>query len=145
MVYQFNSVARIKADAQKAGEQFEELERTCGLTPKNVVDANRAENAPLHNEFEWDDSIAAESYREEQARYIIRMLQVKPEEKKEIPIRAYFSIETANTYENIATIQASKEKLDYLYEQALKELKAFQRKYSKITKLKPIFDEIDKL
>ena len=38
------------------------------LYPRAVVDAARPAGSPLHGSFEWDDSVAAESYRIEQAR-----------------------------------------------------------------------------
>lgn len=60
MVYEWKEAAQIKADAQKAGEMLENLEKTVGITPKNLVEANRDESAPLHNEFEWNDTKAAE-------------------------------------------------------------------------------------
>lgn len=82
MVYKWKTGSVIKADAQVAGEVCEGLKNTVGLTKKNLVDASRAEDAPLHNSFEWDDAVAAESYREEQAGYIIRSLTVSVHGRK---------------------------------------------------------------
>lgn len=45
MVYEWKEAAQIKADAQKAGEMLENLEKTVGLTPKNLVEANRWEDS----------------------------------------------------------------------------------------------------
>ena len=70
MVYEFKPCSYIKASAQVAGEMCEQLSKTGGLTPKRLVDANRAEDAPLHGEFEWNDTVAAEAYREGQAAHI---------------------------------------------------------------------------
>src|SRR5215472_6010141 len=46
------------------------------LVPSTVVDAARAPDSPLHPLFEWDDSAAAEKYRLDQARTIIRRVTV---------------------------------------------------------------------
>ena len=89
MIYQWKSASRIKTNAQTAGEICENLERTVGLTAKNLLEVSRPEDAPLHNEFEWNDSVAAEKYRENQARYIIRMLCVAPEKEDKPPVRAF--------------------------------------------------------
>lgn len=43
---------------------------------KDVVDDARPIDSPLHPVFEWDDSIAAESYREDQARRLIRSVVI---------------------------------------------------------------------
>lgn len=82
MVYEWKEAAQIKADAQKAGEMLEILEKTVGITPKNLVEANRDESAPLHNEFEWNDTKAAEKYRETQAGYIIRNICIVRESEE---------------------------------------------------------------
>lgn len=41
------------------------------ITPAIVVDVARPEDHPLHSRFEWDDSIAAEAHRRQQARLLI--------------------------------------------------------------------------
>ena len=55
MVYKWKDAARIKSDAQTAGEICEKLEKNGGLTAKRLVDESRPEDAPLHKEFEWND------------------------------------------------------------------------------------------
>lgn len=47
------------------------LEQNGRLTPSSVVDAARDPASPLHAQFEWDDGVAAERYREIQARKLI--------------------------------------------------------------------------
>lgn len=44
------------------------------ITPEGVVNAARDPKSPLHCKFEWDDGIAAEQYRRDQARTLIRKL-----------------------------------------------------------------------
>lgn len=46
------------------------------LTPGDVVEAARPAESPLHDQFEWDDTAAAERYRLEQARALIRSVRV---------------------------------------------------------------------
>lgn len=46
------------------------------LTPTIVVDTARAENHPLHPRFEWDDTIAGEAWRRQQAHELIRTVKV---------------------------------------------------------------------
>ncbi len=54
--------------------------RDCGLTAELVLDQARDKNSLLHGFFEWDDSVAAEKYRVEQAQSLIRAIVVLPEE-----------------------------------------------------------------
>lgn len=52
------------------------LERSHRLTPSAVVEAARDAASPLHPLFEWDDDLAAEAYRLDQARAVIRTVLV---------------------------------------------------------------------
>lgn len=47
------------------------------LTPQNVVADARNRNSPLHDIFEWDDAKAADQYRLEQARELIRSVKIE--------------------------------------------------------------------
>ena len=46
----------MRGSAQVAGEVCERLEARGRLTPSDLVDESRAEDAPLHGMFTWDDS-----------------------------------------------------------------------------------------
>lgn len=46
------------------------------LTSKLVVDEARDPKNPLHDRFEWDDGIAGEAFRMDQARTLIRSFRV---------------------------------------------------------------------
>ena len=142
MVYQWKSGARINADANKAGEMCAQLEAKGNLSAKSLLDANRPADAPLHDAFEWDDSIAAEAYREDQARYIIRSLVVVKEQAE--PVRSFFNIVQAeNRYQSIETILSDKDSTALLLEKAMRELEAFKRKYQSLEQLRDVFAAID--
>ena len=47
------------------------------LDPKEVVDAARSPKSALHDRFEWDDTTAAEAYRLQQARGLIRSVYIE--------------------------------------------------------------------
>lgn len=145
MVYQWKTASCIKVDPNIAGKQCEILEQTVGLTPINLLNANRNENAPLHNEFEWNDEVAAEEYRISQARHIINCLCIKPEitNKEQIPVRAFLKTTTAEPYNSLSVILENEDKTTEMLKRALNELKAFKAKYATLSKLKPIFDVID--
>lgn len=71
---------------------LQEIERANGaLTPQAVVDAARCRSHPLHSCFEWDDKIAGEKYRLEQARALIRSVRVVIETQT-LPIRTIYYV-----------------------------------------------------
>ena len=146
MVYQWKT-GYYKTDAEVAGKVFDELEKTVGLSAKTLVDASRDETAPLHDEFEWDDAVAGEKWREQIARVMIGNLVVTVEDKPEAPpVRAYVQIEpSTGQYENIETVLKSAEKTDTLMLTAMRELNNFERKYSNLTAFAGVFREIRKL
>ena len=149
--YSWKGASRIKADAQKAGELCEQLENTVGLTAKNLLNASRNPDDVLHNEFEWDDEIAAENYRESQARHIINSLIIMPSEDIEdisTPARAFHCIkeDCTKTYKSLQTIIKRPDLAEQLLQQACKDLESFETKYKSLKdslSLKHIYTEIE--
>ncbi|MBQ1535083.1 MAG: hypothetical protein IIZ62_00415 [Ruminococcus sp.] len=147
MVYEWKKASYIKTDANVAGQMCEALESSVGLSAQTLLDANRNEDAPLHNEFEWDNEKAAESYRLHQARHIINCLCIKAEEapNKE-PVRAFFKIENRDSeYKSLDVILQSEDSYNALLRTALAELRALEKKYSDLKELASVFDEVKKL
>lgn len=69
------------------------------LTPQIVVDEARPVGAPLHDRFEWDDSIAGEKYRLVQAAQLIRVVRIEyttPGSNEKKFIRAFSSLHEAS-------------------------------------------------
>jgi hypothetical protein len=67
-----------KADPQKIGEALARIrEQTKGrCNSKTVLDAARNNKHYLHRFFEWRDTIAAEKYRQEQARELVGCVDI---------------------------------------------------------------------
>lgn len=134
-----------KTDAETAGKVFEELSNTVGLTPQNLVDASRPEEAPLHNEFLWDDEVAAEEWRKQQARLMICNLAIEIEEEKTPPVRAFFHSVDEKKYEDIRVIMSDEDKKEKLFKKAMAELNSFRMKYANLEVFASLFAEIDRL
>lgn len=65
-------------DINDAVQELERIESLYGsLTPEIVLDASRAKNALFHTLFEWNDDVAAEHYRLQQARTILNNIEIK--------------------------------------------------------------------
>lgn len=144
MIYKVKSGARLPVSAQVAGEECERLESSGGLTPANLVNASRPDDAPLHGCFEWDDSVAAEKYRERQASYIIRSIEVSVGRSSE-PVRAFVPVASDNSREfrSIGVVLRSSDSRDALLDSAKRELMAFVRKYRALNELSDVFAAIE--
>lgn len=149
MVYEWKVNGIYKTDANVAGKVLEELNNTVGLTNENLVNASRPEDAPLHNEFEWDDSIAAEKYRNVQAGKMINLLAVRIEEQNDEPVRAFYTLNakigSGGNYDNIRKIMVDSEKKERLLDIALRELKQFKEKYKMLNELAVVFEAIEEV
>ena len=149
MVFEWKPGSRYKVDANTAGAVCEQLEASGNLSAKSLLDVSRPEDAPLHSEFEWDDSVAAEKFREDQARCMIRHLVVRLDDKPQEPVRSFFKIETAEaapeSYTRIETVLKKPDMRAELLKQALAELEMFQRKYNTLSELASVFNEAAKV
>ena len=143
MNYSFRKGSVHKVSADVAGKVCEKLERKGKLTAENLVDVSRPENAPLHKEFEWDDTVAGENWRHHQARNLINsLIVIAPETNAEV--RKFFNIIVEDRkYESIEAILQEADKRHELLKNAINELKAFERKYSTLTELSEVFAAID--
>jgi len=97
MDYKWKDGARLKSDAQEIGVELESLQQAHGgqFQPSDIVELARDETAALHEEFEWDDAVAAQQQREDRARYILRALVrvvSDPESERVIEVREYAAV-----------------------------------------------------
>jgi hypothetical protein len=150
MVYRWKEASSIRSiSAQQAGEELERIRtfHNGRLNPAIVVDKARPANAPLHPCFEWDDRRAAEAYRVDQAKHIIRSVEVIIEESDEQPkaTRAFVSVvrEDDRSYTSIAHAMSVADLRDQVVDEALKALEAWRKRYAELDELADIFAVID--
>lgn len=142
MVYKWKEGSRHKVSAQIAGEVCAELEERGELSAQNLVEVSRPEDAPLHEEFEWNDDVAAELWRTNQAQHIISHITLKSE--TQTPVRAFFNLEVKSPiYESLNAIVKHEDKYATLLQTALRELEAFQRKYLMLSELDKVMEAIE--
>lgn len=143
MTYQWKLPGLYPVDAQTAGEELRRIYDSNGqLTASEVVDESRPADAPLHPVFEWDDPTAAELYREHQARQVIRSVVVQAETVTHAPVevRAMVKLDNRRGYQPIDVVVSDRLDSIRLLEQAMSELRAFERKYEALSQLRPVFD-----
>ena len=149
-----------KIDPNMVGEQFAAIEARDGkLTKKAIVDAARPEESPMHRMFEWDDAVAGELYREDQAHGYIRSLEVKIvpvgnfTNGKAVTMRAYVNVtpasknatEHSGTFVNAQRAIESPDTYAIVLERAKRELMMFRDKYKDLKELSPLFAAIDQI
>jgi len=123
------------------------------LTPEQLVEIARPTRSPIHKLFCWDNTKAANMYRVEQARYIIRHVEIEiVYDKKPMRTRAYHAVvidsEAPNEkhYTSIAAIQKSPELASQVIRQAGRELKGWRTRYKDYSSIfGGVFREADKV
>lgn len=135
--------------------------RPAGLNPQTLLMEAKNPQSSLHKYFEWDDTEAAQKWREAQAYDLIRRIKVEviTSEQKTLTVRAFWPIKHV---EPDGTIDAAKRgsfllvnnimddeaAIRQVINNAKSELTAFQVRYSKLSELfefSGIFNEINKL
>lgn len=129
-----------KADAQKC---YEEIGDTA-CTPESVLEKARKKNSELHKCFEWNDGIAAEKYRLNQARRLIQLLVVTPKDVS-TPVRAFQISSERNKYKPIREFFLDNNEYVALLERAKSELRYIRNRYKSIAELESVFEAIDAL
>jgi chorismate mutase len=68
-----------KIDRDAVRVELEQLMQANGgaITPEDVVQAAASSNSALHAWFDWDDTRAAAKYRLEQARHLLKVVNVQ--------------------------------------------------------------------
>lgn len=117
------------------------------LSPHHVVDAARDEESPLHASFEWDDSEAAQQWRLQQARNLIRVVvSYEPVgDGKEIPVRVFVSLTPDRAkggagYRLTSAVMADEDQRRQLLLDARSEMKRFIAKYKALEELGKVLD-----
>lgn len=141
MTYQWKVPGIMPVDAQTAGNELQRIYDRYGvIEPEIVVLESEEFSAPLHSCFEWNDAKAAHKYRITQAQDIIRAI-VTVDETDQVPeTRAFVNVD--REYHPVSVVIRNPEKRDTLLQNALNELRWFEKKYNSLCELSGVFSAI---
>lgn len=150
--YRWKPGAVGKVDAQTAGEELERIRvRHNGrLDQDNLLREAAKPKNPLHAHFEWNDRRAAHEYRLEQARYLIRSIEVvmAADDEGEEPktIRAFVNVvrDEDRSYTSVAHAMSDPDLRAQVVAQAWKELEAWRQRHAELAEFAKVFTSIDK-
>lgn len=130
-----------------AAELSQIQERAGGLLlPADVVNFARDQGTELHTQFIWDDTEAAEKFRLDQARQVIRA-HVIIIGSDPTPVRAQVSLSTdrgnGGGYRAMVTVLADAEQNATMVRDALRELIRIKAKYERVSTLREIWSAIE--
>lgn len=143
---------RGSANAQSVYTELESIRSRDGnITPEAVVDEAISPESAMHSEFEWNDNEAAKQYRLDQARSLIRSIEVVYAEAPERQVRAY-TVVTSQATENHDTRKVYTDTKEALADpvtraeilsNAVRDALAFRKKYAELQELAKVVDAFD--
>jgi hypothetical protein len=151
--FEFAEGSRFQPGAEKnpklVGEHIEMLRQKFKgeLTPKDILDDARHDNSPLHSFFEWNDGEAAEQYRLQQARGLIRSVVAiyVREDKPAVRQKAYVHVaeRSAPHYREASHAMSQTKTRQLVLQRAWSELRAWKQRYKDLTEFADLIAVID--
>lgn len=153
--YTFKPGARLKTKI-KPDALMKELDRvrnkTGALTPSALVNESRPVKAVLHPEFTWADDKAAELWRMEEARNLLRVTQVvyetgpvEPQRAVVLQTRSKDMEDVASEYAPVHEVLERQSTRDRLILDLLRDLQAFRRRFALVSELSHAVPVLDSL
>ena len=105
------------------------------LTPSLLVDEARSENHALHDRFEWDNAVAGEAWRRQQAHEMIRSIKIVYRKGDNLgperSVRAFHAVRTevGHVYEPAERIASDPFLTELVRKDMEREWKALKRRY----------------
>jgi len=136
--------------AQEIGEELLRISTDEELpTASEIVESAKDKTSPLHDLFEWDDSIASEKWREHQARLIVNhLIIIKKMDHEDVEVKAFWNVskaddpedESARRYVFAVKLLKNDDYRRQMLKQALDEIKTWREKYRILKELHEIFE-----
>lgn len=129
---------------QKALEKL--ADRNGGeLSAEVVVSEARKSRSPLHDAFEWNDARAAEEFRLEQARRLIRtcfvVVRDEVEPDKSVRVRAFEHVD--GSYRRIEDVMQNASWRKELMNRLAHEVSLLRARYQNISSLQSVYQPVD--
>ena len=116
-----------------------------GMTARELQLAEAPDDAPLHNEFEWDNEVAGTLYRDEQARGLMRCVELVVKSEPNTPDyrgRAYLAVraddEEVKVYRPALLVLKDETQAPQIVADAIRQLRGWRerwRSYSEVSNL----------
>jgi hypothetical protein len=121
-----------KADPQEIGAALEKIkaETKDRFNSKAIVAAARSPSHVLHKHFEWDNAVAGERYRQEQARELVRVIDIVNDGDDGRKVPAFISVteKSGTSYKTAAEVFDSVDLQVIVLRQAERDMLAYEKR-----------------
>tara|TARA_R110000824_G_scaffold151585_2_gene322590 strand:+ start:187 stop:663 length:477 start_codon:yes stop_codon:yes gene_type:complete len=151
-MYIWKEGARWGGDAQSVGDRLDGLSTNGHITPAEVLKDAAKKSSPLHRYFVWEDKQAAQLYRLDQARKLIRSVQIKVSEDEMTPRFVHVKVDQSSSYVQTEVAIINPNYWDSVKADVLSEINSAKRKLdnlkmveTKASRIKAIINTQDHL
>lgn len=138
--YSWKSMGFDNVDPQLVGEELEIIERNGELTHLHVLEyAKRHKDSELYKCFEWDDSVAGEMYRREQASRVVSHIAYtvvdENTEEKSYKQKVYVSLQNENkqrVFKHISKVLQDDDDYEQLLQKCRDQLSRVKKDYERL-------------
>lgn len=133
--------------AEKYGKELDKIAKRHGghFTPDIVIEEAKKADNPLHEYFDWNNTVAAKNWRLHQARMLTAFIVLELEDGTEV--RSTYRVDdedAGNIYVTLKTMVEDEKYHRQTVEKAFGELNAWRERYRIYKELKPVIHAIDK-
>jgi len=123
-----------KANAEIIGRELLRISKQQEIKPRMLWrDYARNPKNPLHKHFTWNDAMAAQKCRDDEARNILRAISIEDTELDIAPARMFLSIaDKGRSYRRLDEILDSARLQQLMLEQAERDLRVFEDRYREL-------------
>lgn len=153
--YEFSEGARFQQgahlNAKEVGKHLDMLRKQSKgeLTPQDVLKDAKNNNSPLHSFFEWNEGKAAEQFRLQQARGLIRsVVAIYVDGKaKAVRSKAFVHIKESGAphYRETSHAMSQAKTRNMVLQRAWSELMAWRKRYQDLKAFSELFDVMDEV
>lgn len=157
--YTWRNGVSFRGDANLFAEQLQQLKAPNGtIEVDEVLDAQRPEDAPLHEDIEWDDAAAAYRYRINTITDAMGALRVIPvdvvREEPMPPVRALVPTRTVDKengtprsyYFTVSTVEEEETNINEMVRrQAISDLRSLTRRIASMPGCQDIADQLEQI
>ena len=136
--------------AQRYGDEISTFSKGKNISAFDVVESAKGKDSPLHDYFDWDNDVAGDKWRLEQAQCMIRSIEVKyiGGDGKPEYIRMMYNLETEenkNMYIPVDEVFSSEIYREQLLERAYSEAISWKERYHHLQEFSKVFESIERL
>ena len=148
-MFRWRPGSRFSVKAQVAGGELDRIRRENNgdLIPASVVDAARDDESPLHDLFEWEDSRAAELFRQTQARHLINSIRIIVREDEESPEESRIAfirvrVDKRSSYRSASSVLSDTDLRKQAIDECLALLEGVKARFDHLNELAEVFEAI---